>query len=136
LLEEVARLAEDGRFDYLVIESTGVSEPIQGRRGQLWSLSLSETDDDVMRRFAVAETFSFEFLEAAVEMARNGQHLPESAGGGGVDTKMIEAIEDIRKANPEDGADPKGKMAKLLADGGLVKLARLVRFGPDLSYAD
>ena len=28
LLEEVSRLAADGRFDYLLIESTGVSEPI------------------------------------------------------------------------------------------------------------
>ena len=28
LLEEVARLAEDGRFDYLLIESTGISEPL------------------------------------------------------------------------------------------------------------
>ncbi|KAK9845165.1 hypothetical protein WJX84_005374 [Apatococcus fuscideae] len=29
LLKEVAELAKDGRFDYLVIESTGVSEPMQ-----------------------------------------------------------------------------------------------------------
>ncbi|HBX55353.1 zinc metallochaperone GTPase ZigA [Pseudomonas sp. UBA2684] len=28
LLEEVSRLAEDGRFDYLLIESTGISEPL------------------------------------------------------------------------------------------------------------
>ncbi|HEY7884985.1 MAG TPA: zinc metallochaperone GTPase ZigA [Cellvibrionaceae bacterium] len=28
LLEEVTRLAEEGRFDYLVIESTGISEPL------------------------------------------------------------------------------------------------------------
>ncbi|MEO4049143.1 zinc metallochaperone GTPase ZigA [Pseudomonas sp. CAU 1711] len=28
LLEEVARLARDGRFDYLLIESTGISEPL------------------------------------------------------------------------------------------------------------
>lgn len=31
LLKEVAQLARDGRFDYLVIESTGVSEPMQVR---------------------------------------------------------------------------------------------------------
>ncbi|MBF2055544.1 MAG: GTP-binding protein [Candidatus Sericytochromatia bacterium] len=37
LLEEVAELARDGRFDYLLIESTGISEPLP-----------------------VAETFSFE----------------------------------------------------------------------------
>ena len=28
LLEEVSRLAKEGRFDYLLIESTGISEPI------------------------------------------------------------------------------------------------------------
>lgn len=28
LLDEVTKLAEDGRFDYLVIESTGISEPL------------------------------------------------------------------------------------------------------------
>ena len=28
LLEEVSKLAKDGRFDYLVIESTGISEPL------------------------------------------------------------------------------------------------------------
>jgi G3E family GTPase len=28
LLEEVTELAKDGRFDYLVIESTGISEPL------------------------------------------------------------------------------------------------------------
>ena len=29
LLQEVARLAKEGKFDYLVIESTGISEPMQ-----------------------------------------------------------------------------------------------------------
>ena len=28
LLDEVSRLARDGRFDYLLIESTGISEPL------------------------------------------------------------------------------------------------------------
>ena len=32
LLEEVARLGRDGRFDYLLIESTGISSPSRSRR--------------------------------------------------------------------------------------------------------
>ena len=31
LLREVTRLAQEGRFSYLIIESTGVSEPQQAR---------------------------------------------------------------------------------------------------------
>jgi G3E family GTPase len=31
LLEEVSQLAATGRFDYLIIESTGISEPMQVR---------------------------------------------------------------------------------------------------------
>ena len=34
LLREVARLAQKGTFDYCVIESTGISEPMQVRRSQ------------------------------------------------------------------------------------------------------
>lgn len=40
LLVEVARLAREGRFDYLLIESTGISEPLP-----------------------VAETFTFDFID-------------------------------------------------------------------------
>ena len=29
LIAEVGKLAEQGRFDYLIIESTGISEPMQ-----------------------------------------------------------------------------------------------------------
>ncbi|KAJ3579177.1 hypothetical protein NPX13_g1397 [Xylaria arbuscula] len=53
LLEEVARLAEDKQVDYLVIESSGVSEPMQ-----------------------VAETFSEEFAEASI-MAGHGLEVDE-----------------------------------------------------------
>lgn len=47
LLEEVSKLAKEGRFDYLLIESTGISEPLpvaetftfRDDEGQAWPTS-------------------------------------------------------------------------------------------------
>ncbi|MEO0425482.1 MAG: zinc metallochaperone GTPase ZigA [Pseudomonadota bacterium] len=86
LLEEVARLAEEKRFDYLLVESTGVSEPLpvaetftfedeQGR--SLSSLARLDTMVTVVDAFnfprlmAEAETLKEKGMEVAEEDERN-----------------------------------------------------------------
>ncbi|KAI0205550.1 P-loop containing nucleoside triphosphate hydrolase protein [Astrocystis sublimbata] len=100
LLEEVARLAENGQFDYLLIESSGVSEPQQ-----------------------VAETFAEEFAEMSMQAGNDLEH------------------DDENEMKKEDRL----RVAKILKDGGLSKLARLdtcvtlvdaVNFMSDFATAD
>ncbi|OCF61360.1 cobalamin synthesis protein [Kwoniella mangroviensis CBS 10435] len=83
LLEEVANLAEMGSFDYLIIESSGISEPIQ-----------------------VAETFTPEFAES-------------------IEGTSVEEIEESLPT--DDGTTPEARrrLAKLIAEGGLSKVAKL-----------
>ena len=56
LLEEVAQLAKSGKFDYLVIESTGISEPL-----------------------ATAETFTFDLAGLDPETSKGVKELRDLA---------------------------------------------------------
>ena len=56
LLQEVAQLAKSGNFDYLVIESTGISEPL-----------------------ATAETFTFDLAGLDPETSKGVQELRDLA---------------------------------------------------------
>ncbi|MEM9037857.1 MAG: zinc metallochaperone GTPase ZigA [Actinomycetota bacterium] len=49
LLEEVAKLAKDGRFDYLLIESTGISEPLPVAETFVFTDQAGVTLSDVAR---------------------------------------------------------------------------------------
>ncbi|KAK6088905.1 CobW/HypB/UreG [Seiridium cupressi] len=69
LLEEVARLAEDKKVDYLVIESSGVSEPMQ-----------------------VAETFSEEFAEMHVAAGYDLEAEAETQEGETSNKRLAEIL--------------------------------------------
>lgn len=82
LLAEVARLAKDGRFDYLLIESTGISEPIPVAQTFTFAdedgVSLSDVARlDTMVTVVDAARFRTEFSDAETLAARGAALGPE-----------------------------------------------------------
>lgn len=79
LLEEVNKLAREGRFDYLVIESTGISEPLPVAETFTFAdeagVSLSDVADlDTM--VTVVDAFNFmQDYEAAQSLQEKGESL-------------------------------------------------------------
>lgn len=81
LLEEVSRLANEGRFDYLLIESTGISEPIPVAQTFTFEdengVSLSQTSRlDTMVTVVDAANFLRDYNEAEALQER-GESLGE-----------------------------------------------------------
>lgn len=81
LLEEVNRLAKDGRFDYLVIESTGISEPLPVAETFTFAdedgVSLSDVADlDTMVTVVDAVNFLKDYDEAKY-LQETGESLGE-----------------------------------------------------------
>ncbi|MBO6701146.1 MAG: GTP-binding protein [Pseudomonadales bacterium] len=81
LLEEVNKLAQDGRFDYLVIESTGISEPLPVAETFTFAdedgISLSDVADlDTMVTVVDAVNFLKDFDEAKY-LQETGESLGE-----------------------------------------------------------
>lgn len=81
LLVEVSRLAKEGRFDYLVIESTGISEPLPVAETFTFrdeeDISLSDVADlDTMVTVVDAVNFSLD-LDQADSLQARGESLGE-----------------------------------------------------------
>ncbi|GAA5912529.1 uncharacterized protein JCM6883_005934 [Sporobolomyces salmoneus] len=109
LLEEVAKLAEQKQFDYLVIESTGISEPQQ----------VAETVCLASRCFSSGQVTEITLEQFAPEFA--DMHLQAA------EDLRADAAEKAKQNGQEASVESESqlKLASILADGGLPKIARL-----------
>lgn len=82
LLEEVDRLAREGRFDYLLIESSGISEPMPVAATFAFARDDGATLGDVAR------------LDTMVTVVDAANFLPELAGGDELVERGLDQYED------------------------------------------
>jgi G3E family GTPase len=82
LLEEVDRLAREGRFDYLLIESSGISEPMPVAATFTFARDDGATLGDLAR------------LDTMVTVVDAANFLPELAAGDGLAERGLEQYED------------------------------------------
>ncbi|MEU2491241.1 GTP-binding protein [Streptomyces sp. NPDC007883] len=82
LLEEVERLAREGRFDYLLIESSGISEPMPVAATFAFPRDDGATLGDLAR------------LDTMVTVVDAANFLPELAGGDGLADRGLDQYEE------------------------------------------
>ncbi|GGP54916.1 GTP-binding protein [Streptomyces melanogenes] len=82
LLEEVDRLAREGRFDYLLIESSGISEPMPVAATFAFPRDDGATLGDLAR------------LDTMVTVVDSANFLPELTGGDGLAERGLDQYED------------------------------------------
>ena len=111
LLEEVKKLAHEGRFDYLVIESTGISEPLPVAETFTFAdedgVSLSDVADlDTMVTVVDAVNFLKDY-EAAQSLQETGESLGEEDERSVADL-LVEQVEfaDVILVSKTDLAKP------------------------------
>jgi G3E family GTPase len=110
LLQEVGKLARDGRFDYLLIESTGISEPLPVAETFAFVNEDGSSLGDITRldtMVTVVDAFHFQAeLEAADLLAERGLALGEDDERSIVDL-LVDQVEfaDVLVLNKCDLAD-------------------------------
>jgi len=147
LLREVARLAREGRFDYLLIESTGISEPLPVAETFTFADESGQGLSDVARLdtlVTVVDAFNFlKDWEAADGLADRGLAAAEEDERTVVDL-LVEQVEfaDVLVLNKTDlvSAEELGRLADVLrrlnpdahlvtAERGRVPLAAVLNTG-------
>ncbi|MBZ4416219.1 zinc metallochaperone GTPase ZigA [Myxococcus sp. RHSTA-1-4] len=135
LLKEVARLAREGRFDYLLIESTGISEPLPVAETFTFADESGQGLSDVARldtMVTVVDAFNFlKDWEAADGLAERGLAAAEEDERTVVDL-LVEQVEfaDVLVLNKtdlvsaEDVARLREVLRKLNPDAHLVTAER------------
>jgi len=111
LLEEIRKLAAEGRFDYLVIESTGISEPLPVAETFVFEDEGGDTLSDVARldtMVTVVDAFNFlRDYQSSDFLADRGEHLGEADDRTVVDL-LVDQIEfcDVLVLNKADLISP------------------------------
>lgn len=132
LLKEVRTLAEDGRFDYLVIESTGISEPLPVAATFSFRDESGDSLGDVARLDTMVTVVDALNLLADYSSADLLSHRGETAGDGddrSLASLLVEQIEFadvviVNKAGavaPDQLAIVKQVVASLNADARIVE---------------
>lgn len=132
LLIEIRRLAAEGRFDYLLIESTGISEPLPVAETFTFRDEAGVSLDDVARldtMVTVVDAFNFLQDYASKDLlAARGEALGDEDARTVVDL-LIEQVEfcDVMVLNKTDLVEP-GELARLEAMlGQLNPRAHIIR---------
>lgn len=131
LLQEVRRLADEGRFDYLLIESTGVSEPLPVAATFEFRDEAGESLSDIARLDTMVTVVDAIHLlkdyGSADFLSDRGETAGEEDGRRLVDL-LVEQIEfaDVVVLNKVSGATPEQLQAARLIIRGLNPDARLI----------
>ena len=102
LLEEVAKLAKSGEFDYIIIESTGISEPMQV--AETFALSSEELGPEIESLQSIARldtcvsvmdaTLFFEYFESSKFVGDEFATESEASEGANAERPVVDLLTD------------------------------------------
>lgn len=130
-MEEVQRMASEGRFDYLLIESTGVSEPMPVAETFFFRDEQGKSLEDVARldtMATVVDAYNFRRDYASPDRLSNRQLEVEEGDQRSIVNLLIDQVEfaDVIVLNKLDLVDENEKAEVIAMIKGLNAKARIV----------